>query len=527
MGKKFTIPIMILSLLLIHGCKKEAPDPPVITTTTVNEISYTTATAGGNVTSEGGAAVTSRGVCWNTSKDPTIDNSKTTETGSTGEYTSKLTQLAPNTLYYVRAYATNSGGTSYGSEVTFTTSKIEVPVLNTEAVTSITQTSAVSGGNITDEKGSPVTARGVCWSTNLNPTILDNKTSDGTGPGSFVSNITGLTGHTLYHIRAYATNVAGTQYGTQVTFGTSPVLPSLTTDNITYITYTTAHGGGYITNDGGSIVTERGICWNTAENPTISNNKSVLGDGTGPFENTISGLAPNTMYYVKAYATNSAGTQYGNQVSFTTNPLTVTDADGNLYNVVHIGNQFWMKENLKTTKYQNGDLIGTTMPATLNLNYESMKKFQWAYDGNEANVTTFGRLYTWYAVTDDRKVCPLGWHVPSDGEWAILESFLGGPNIAGGKLKETGTINWINPNAGANNEIGFTALPSGGRALMGIFEGIGIRSVLWTSTEKNIPGTNSTVFALSRTMVSNNSIIYSSVIYNKLDALAVRCLMDQ
>jgi uncharacterized protein (TIGR02145 family) len=211
---------LVTLLVFFNSCKKEAPDPPTVTTAAVNDISYTTATAGGNVTSEGGAAVMSRGVCWNTSAGPTIDNTKALASGTTGEFTASLTQLTPSTAYYVRAYATNSGGTSYGQEVSFTTKQVEVPSLNTETITSIAITSAVSGGNITDEKGSPVTARGVCWSTNENPVTSDNKTSDGTGTGSFVSTITGLQASTVYYLRAYATNSAGTSYGSQITFKT-------------------------------------------------------------------------------------------------------------------------------------------------------------------------------------------------------------------------------------------------------------------------------------------------------------------
>jgi uncharacterized protein (TIGR02145 family) len=163
------------------------------------------------------------------------------------------------------------------------------------------------------------------------------------------------------------------------------------------------------------------------------------------------------------------------------NPPYMTDHDGNVYTSVTIGTQEWMVENLKTTKYRNGDLIGTTTPDTLDITAEATPKYQWAPNGDESNVATYGRLYTWYAITDPRNVCPSGWHIPSQDEWETLKSFLGGEDIAGGKLKETGTAHWLSPNTGATNETGFTALPSGGRSIS-YFGGFGTISYWWTST---------------------------------------------
>jgi len=163
--------------------------------------------------------------------------------------------------------------------------------------------------------------------------------------------------------------------------------------------------------------------------------------------------------------------------------IKITDADGNVYTSVTIGTQVWMVENLKTTKYRNGDLIGTTTPATLEISLDSTSKYQWAYEGNESNVNTYGRLYTWYAVTDTRNVCPVGWHVPTDAEWTTLLTYLGGEDVAGGKLKETGTIHWSAPNEGATNSSGFTALPSGDRYYDGAYYYIGYAGFWWSSTE--------------------------------------------
>jgi hypothetical protein len=200
-------------------------DLPVLTTIDATSITQTTASSGGNIASEGGASLTSRGVCWSTSPAPTISNSKTNDGTAIGTYISALTGLTPNTTYYVRAYATNSFGTAYGNEDTFITRAFTVPDLTTTAITNLLLTTASSGGNITYNGGSSVTARGVCWSTTTAPTVSNSKTSDGTGIGSFTSSIAALTPGTTYYIRAYATNTTGTGYGNELSFQTYPNQP--------------------------------------------------------------------------------------------------------------------------------------------------------------------------------------------------------------------------------------------------------------------------------------------------------------
>ena len=198
----------------------------------------------------------------------------------------------------------------------------------------------------------------------------------------------------------------------------------------------------------------------------------------------------------------------------TFNFITCTDVDGNNYPVVNIGTQVWMAENLKTTKYQNGDLIETTTPATLDITGETTPKYQWAYNGNEDNVIPMGRLYTYYAITDDRGICPAGWHMPSDQEWTILTTYLGGTGIAGGKLKETGTVHWTGTNIGATNETGFTAIPGGLRTFDGYFMYI---ARWWSSTEVNSGS------AYGRTMNGYNDDVTRNSL-DKKDGNAMRCL---
>ena len=206
-------------------------------------------------------------------------------------------------------------GTSYGGDSTFTT--LAKPTVTTATITSITSTTASSGGNVTSDGGASVTARGVCWSTSANPTTADSKTTNSSGTGTFTSSLTSLTPGTLYHVRAYATNSVGTSYGGDSSF-TTLTTPTVITATITSITSTTASSGGNVTSDGGASVTARGVCWNTSANPTVANGHTTNGIGTGTFTSSITGLDPDTTYYVRAYATNSVGTIYGNLVSFIT-----------------------------------------------------------------------------------------------------------------------------------------------------------------------------------------------------------------
>jgi plastocyanin len=220
--KRIIIPVILISMLsFVGGCKKkDTVTMPTLTTTAVTGIALTSATSGGNISSDGNSAVTARGVCWSTSADPTTSDSKTSDGTGTGQYSSNITGINPGTLYNVRAYATNSAGTAYGDQVTFTTTASQLATLTTTAISSITAITAASGGTITDDGGSGITARGVCWSTSSGPTISGPHSSDGSGKGTFTSSLTGLTASTMYYVRAYATNGSGTAYGDEFSFTT-------------------------------------------------------------------------------------------------------------------------------------------------------------------------------------------------------------------------------------------------------------------------------------------------------------------
>jgi uncharacterized protein (TIGR02145 family) len=378
---------------------------------------------------------------------------------------------------------------------------ITTPIVFTSNVSSITQVTAIGGGMITDDGGESVATRGVCWSTSQNPTIADFKTNDGVGTGIFASNLTGLTGNTTYYVRAYATNIVGTSYGDQISFKTNPVIPSLITNDISAITHVSAIAGGNIINDGGAIITARGSCWSTSQNPTTSDSKTTNGIGAGLFTSSLTGLSGNTTYYIRAYATNSAGTGYGDEKYFITKNGTgiLHDSrDGQDYNIVLIGSQWWMANDLN-----------------FNSTYKSWK--------NPDSLIT-GRYYDGKTA---RAVCPSGWHLPSDSEWILLEQELG---------MDTGEVyNMGNRSSGNVGDklksiqrwtlrrfvgySGFNALPNGTKTTFNHYAGYGNASYYWTSTEHD--GS----YSIYRSSIDNDSASLRNA-YPQSFAMPVRCLKD-
>jgi len=286
-----------------------------LTTTDISSITSTTISIGGTISTDGGAVVTARGACWSTSTNPTISDSKTVNGSGIGTFSSSITGLTAETNYYIRAYATNSVGTAYGAEIAFSTKR---PSIITTAISDIAANSATCGGNITAIGGATIIARGICWSATPNPTIAtSSKTTNGLGAGEFASSITGLMPGKTYYVKAYATNSIGTSYGSELSFTTIKILPTISTASAIAITPSTANCGGNISADGGADITSRGVCWSTSQNPTTNENKTNDGIGTSSFTSSLTGLSLGTTYYIRAYATNSIGTAYGSQIVFT------------------------------------------------------------------------------------------------------------------------------------------------------------------------------------------------------------------
>lgn len=293
------------------------------------------------------------------------------------------------------------------------------------------------------------------------------------------------------------------------------VPPSLTTSGVEGITYQSATTGGIISDDGGSEIISRGVCWSTVPGPAADDNKTEDGSGRGAFTSVISGLSPETVYYVRSYAANSAGLSYGNEVIFTSGPL--TDVEGNTYNTVTIGNQVWMAENMRVTKLNNGTGIPLLEDNDSWLQTDN-PGYSWYNNDENRYGATYGAMYNWYAVNTNM-LCPDGWHVPTDTEWTILTDFLGGAETAGSKLKEAGTEHWTTPNADATNETGFSALPGGYRSNGGPFYSSGSRGSWYTSTAEDA------TYVWRRDMQYNH-ISVDRWNNNKNFGFSVRCIKD-
>jgi uncharacterized protein (TIGR02145 family) len=499
------------------------PAVPSLTTREILNITNTTATGGGSITNDGGSAVSVKGICWSTSPNPTTSNSKTTDGTGTATFASFMTGLSASVTYYVRAYATNSTGTGYGNQQTFTASSTSntLPVVTSTSVTGLTTVQATFNAEVNSQGGGTVTERGAVWNTSGNPTVNSNRVPSGSGTGVYTATITGLSGGSNYYVRAYAINNFGISYGVEIPFTTLFGLATLTTNNVIAQSIT-ASSGGNITDNGGSTVTARGVVWNTTGTPTISGSKTMDGSGTGSYVSNMTALSPSTTYYVRAYATNSTGTAYGNQQTFTTTATsqTVTDIDGNTYNTVQIGTQIWMSENLKTSRYRNGGSIPYVVG---NSDWQALTTGAWSnYNHDAANDPIYGKLYNWYTTLGDT-LCPTGWGVPTDAEWTILTTYLGGESVAGGKMKSVGTAYWNDPNTGATNESGFSVLPGGARSSIGSFANISYVAFFWSATE--FDNTN----AWNRGLGNNNGYVIRNlniVNSSKSSGASVRCLRD-
>lgn len=265
------------------------------------------------------------------------------------------------------------------------------------------------------------------------------------------------------------------------------ILPEVSTTEVTIVTPVSASCSGIVISAGTSSLTEKGLCWSNSSLPTIDDStvSTYLYPYLVAFELRIGGLNPETTYYVRAYATSEAGTSYGNELSFKTpsdltgEKGTITDVDGNVYKTIGIGSQIWIAENLKTTKFNDGTSIPmVTDNAAWGMLFSPA--FCWYNNDELSNKSTYGALYNWYTVGTG-KLCPSGWHVPNNSEWAVLASYLGGSKVAGGKMKIPGTEYWKSPNDGATNSSEFSAFPSGFRWDNG-FEFLGEGCAFWSST---------------------------------------------
>ena len=350
-----------------------------------------------------------------------------------------------------------------------------------------------------------------------------------------VSSATKSSGYSVRCVRDSAVVVSSAQMVVTTTVGNT--------------TTTSASCGGTVNSGNGASVIEKGVCWSQMPNPTIAGDHVSNGGGTGSFSVSMTGLQPNTTYYVRAYAKMSVAgnvgtataTTYGNTQTFTTQPdasacgtAVIYDREGNSYNTVKIGNQCWMKENLKTTLYADGTTVA------------------WYYS---ASGSGYGFLYKWDDVMHGaatsstnpsgvRGICPIGWHVPSDAEWTQLTDFVGSQsnwvcgsssaNVARALAANTG---WNQSSAEcapgnqltSNNATGFGALPAGGRGYLGYsstgYRDFGEQAYFWTSTQGMSSHAYLRLLSTGSPSVFRNSS-FGTNFGLKIDYLSVRCLRD-
>ncbi len=614
--------IIWIALAVVLGvflsCEEEEPKTgPRVETASVNSIMNTSAAVGGCVLDDSGSDVTERGVYWGTTTNPENSGNKMQIGEGVGTFFDTLRSLTAGVKYFVKAYATNSKGTSYGAETFFTT-QINFPTVSTADVTELTPNSAKVGGNVSDNGGFDVTERGVFWGPYPNPKLTGIKLTLGSGVGQFSQTLTGLERTNTYYVVAFATNIKGTSYGNELNFTTVPSLPVVSTYIARDVKTTSAEVGGEVTSNGGSTVTERGVFWGTSANPETTGSKLAVGIGTGEFLSTLENLNPNATYYLKAFATNSIGTAYGAEVSFKTlgkspeaitlkptsitsttavlnaivsandlnstitfeygvttgygqvvaiaeNPIiqnddtvsvtidglqsettyhfrvkaenslgvafgadstfttvvtgitgTVSDIEGNTYSTIGIGHQYWMTENLRVTKYNDGTKVALLNADTIWV--KGNPGYCWYDNDSLEHSQTYGAIYNWFAVNSG-KLCPAGWRVPTNDEFTELVNYLGDASVAGGFLKESGFSHWKSPNNGASDGFNFSALPGGKRSDQAVFDFMTIEGNWWTSSEY------SSLTASYFYLLYNYSNSFQAYI-NKKNGMYVRCIKD-
>ena len=397
-----------------------------VVTTPATNVSYTSATVGGNVTDDGGASVTERGICYSTSANPTTSNTKISSGSGTGSYACILTNMQEGTTYYARAYAINEKSVAYGEEVSFTTKGKTTPTVTTNTPSEITYTQAMIQGTVSDDGGVTVTEKGICYSTSPNPTIGSNKRTNGSGIGTITCVFSDLQEGTTYYACAYAINALGVGYGNEVSFTTMAYeVPQITIANPTKYSASTATIDCEVTFEGGLEVTERGVCYSTTSNPTYSNSKVQNGSGLGAYSCELSNLSENTTYYVRAYAKNAEGIGYSEEVSFTTRTRTYMDG----YEYVDLGLSVkWASYNIGATKPEEyGDYFawGETEPKEI-YNWSTYKHCR----GSNTTLTKYNVESSYGTIDnkteldaiDDAAVVNWGgaWRMPTEAEWAEL-----------------------------------------------------------------------------------------------------------
>ena len=552
---------------------------PIVQTLNVDSITDNSAICNVSIVSDGGAAVISRGVCWSTSSLPTINDFHSVATNNDETFTCKMESLSPGQLYWARGYAINEVGVGYGAPISFTTRLLTTPVVTTDTSVVIYNRQAIVGGAIIDNGGVKIEEKGVCYSLSNNPTYNSLREISDTGNDVFQVELMDLLTDTSYYARAYAVNSVGIAYGDVIKFkvlSSKPVVKTIGVDNIEN---KSAIVQGKVEDDGGSPITGKGFCWDMNPNPSIENALIIYNnENENNFYSTIRDLTEGVTYYVCAFAENKRGISYGEQIMFTTKsvpvdkqsclgPETVNDYDGNAYKTVSIGNQCWLKENIKAESFSDG----TKMSVGVNIAFQSFVEYYSGYESHSLTESSYAtnprkytdNLYNWCAAVNKSSssannpsgiqgICPIGWHIPSQQEWVQLVNYVSSNNnyrcdlgtVSIGKALASNddwgyseTICSIGNDLQLNNATHFTARPVGyvdwdstshyDNQYQKITykhsrcKGQGGVARFWTSTESN------THTAYVMELTGSSAYVTTTSAYAKYTGAAVRCLRDE
>lgn len=499
-----------------------------VTTTAANSITYNSAVVGGSVIDEGGGTLTESGIYWDTVSSSEMTGIKIPMAQDVKEFSDTIHELPCGSRIYFRAYAINDAGTALGQELNFLTNTI--PTVQTGShVDSITHESAIVHGEVTDDGGEAIIEGGFYLSSEPDPELTGTRMIKDYYGNDFHYKLTGLTPATSYYVKAFAVNAAGESLGEEISFTTNGA-PTVITSSVISLKFKLAEVGGDVTDDGGELITEKGIYWGGSSNPEMSGTKLQAGDGLGTFTASLTGLNPGTIYYYKAYAMNDAGESLGDELSFEATRIDtgsfIDTRDNEQYGLAYIGEQVWMTENLRATVFNDGNEI-PHLPDSLSWFHNTGPAYCW-YENDYNNNGEWGALYTWYAVNTD-KLCPSGWHMPSDQDWKQLEIFLGMDEAVadltnfrgdqeGGMMKTTEY--WIGSNTGATNETMMAIIPVGSRTFDSWFGGKGWETFFWTSDELTATKSYIREFTYNRASISRTS-------ENKNSGYNVRCVKDE
>jgi uncharacterized protein (TIGR02145 family) len=481
---------LVILVIILHSCKKQ--EVPSVTTSDVTNITGMTATCGGTITDGVLVKIFERGICWSKENTFTIEDDRTIELGGSATFVSKMSNLDPATTYYVRAYATNEAGTGYGMALYFATLG-EAPNASTLAAANITTASATLRGAINANYLSTTVTFEYGTTSSYGQTVTATPSPvTGNSNTDITADISALAGGTTYHYRVKTVNSLGTTNGEDMSFTTLGQAPTAETQSACCLSSTGVKLNGTVNANylSTSVTFEYGE--STAYGSSVAASPSpVIGNTNTNVSANLSVLIAGTTYHFRVKAVNSLGTAYGYDLSFTTLPL--TDVDGYVYKTVKIGTQVWMAENLRTTKFNDGTEIPLVVESSL---WDTLitPSYCWYENGAEPYGTTYGALYNWYSVETD-KLCPTGWHVPSDAEWTTFINYLSingyGFEGSGDDIAKSisGTNGWrSSPTPGApgndkltNNSSGFNGFPAGLRGRGG-FSLRGRFTCWWSST---------------------------------------------